>query len=188
MIQAPMAEEITAEMDYEDRIPLLKRRTAKSMIDGLQYHFSNYSVLMDSLPPINNEDPSARIEIMKKMKLEVIAYLNQLGRFYFFVRSENQLDLIPTIARIYPVRSKYAAHRSADYRHGETDEEVFYHLMANDIGSVSKNGDLEIQIQIPTGYVLFRLGESHGEILNEANNALGIILDLSEGTRPSSPA
>ncbi|KAB2911060.1 MAG: hypothetical protein F9K40_01455 [Kofleriaceae bacterium] len=116
---------------------------AAEMLDGLQYHFENYARHRQAMAPHDDAvlahqralvvdgsmaEPMARAvsetleaaaEPLRGARHEVIAYLNVLGRYYYFARG-----LQPAFTRVVellPIRHKVTAHRSIDMPKGESD-------------------------------------------------------------------
>jgi len=65
----------------------------RMMVDGMKYHASKYLGLENQLLKLLNPSPSRdskdqrklRSSIIREMKYELIAYINQMGHFYYFV-------------------------------------------------------------------------------------------------------
>jgi len=109
---------------------------AAEMLDGLQYHFDNYLQHRAAMRPhddavlayqravtsgaaLDETVAEAMItttalaeEALRKARHEVIAYLNVLGRFYYFARKLQHG--FRRVADLLSVRNKVTAHRSVD--------------------------------------------------------------------------
>jgi hypothetical protein len=88
------------------------------MLDGLDYHYG-HMVTLSELYRAGTDFQQT------EYGHEVDAYLNQLGRLYYFLDRglgrrcgiDVRID-IPSICRYMPLRHKHAAHRSIDSRRG----------------------------------------------------------------------
>ncbi|MEP0368656.1 MAG: hypothetical protein ABJN36_12290 [Cyclobacteriaceae bacterium] len=94
------------------------------MIDGLSYHFSNITTLYSNFKSSNIEHLINCEELSKSIKHEIVAYLNRLGQFYYFTKSQRVKDLMPDsqkgfdfINNIIELRMKQTAHRASDLPH-----------------------------------------------------------------------
>lgn len=94
---------------------------AKYMVDGLTYHFSNIERLYSNFKSSNCEHLIDCEEITRAIKHEVVAYLNRLGQFYSFAKSQRVKDIFPNplselefIDKIIVFRMKQTAHRASD--------------------------------------------------------------------------
>lgn len=95
---------------------------AIEMLAGLEYHHDNVLRLSQRLA-----DGEALDEAF--LYHEAVAYVNRLGQFYYFAKSElvskavnDGLAIIPTIRRFLPFRMKHAVHRSLDDPRDETED------------------------------------------------------------------
>tara|TARA_R110000796_G_scaffold37722_4_gene95366 strand:+ start:273903 stop:274508 length:606 start_codon:yes stop_codon:yes gene_type:complete len=91
---------------------------ALDIIEALDYHFYNFIKLKDS---------------EKKPNHEIVAYLNRLGQFYYFIKSDfvnkivpNAITFTPKIEELKIFRMKNTAHRSIDYPKNEDSIEYRY--------------------------------------------------------------
>lgn len=125
---------------------------AAEMLDGLQYHFENYMSHRGTMKPHDeailahqqaifacaapteeilnavSESAAAAAAPLRGARHEVGAYLNLLGRYYYFAR-----DLRPAfhrVAELIRVRHKVTAHRSIDAPRGESDHIHDMHAIA----------------------------------------------------------
>jgi len=87
---------------------------ALNILESLDYHFENFVRLKDS------DGSKNRIH-------EVVAYLNRIGQFYYFIKSDftkniisNPILLTPKINMLKVFRMKNTAHRSIDFPKDET--------------------------------------------------------------------
>lgn len=87
---------------------------AIEMLEGFEYHHDNIIRLSAEL---------AKGERVSETNInhEAVAYLNRLGQFYYFTKSDfvgnaiSDVDaIIPTIAKFLVFRNKHTAHRSMD--------------------------------------------------------------------------
>jgi hypothetical protein len=99
---------------------------AIQMIAGLDYHVQSFARLATG--------PTRELALHAGVDHEAVAYLNRLGQFYAFARSEfvraavpNAMAMIPTVTRLIVFRNKIAAHRSLDAPRGETPGEQVRH-------------------------------------------------------------
>ncbi|HEY2445033.1 MAG TPA: hypothetical protein VGI20_04775 [Rhizomicrobium sp.] len=102
---------------------------AVTMLQGLDYHYSH----MVTFSELYRE---GRVFHKTEYGHEVDAYLNQLGRLYYFFACGlgkhcgiDVINDIPSILRYIPLRHKHAAHRSIDLRRGESDEFAAFQLI-----------------------------------------------------------
>jgi hypothetical protein len=103
---------------------------AIEMLAGLEYHHDNVVRFSGLL---------AAGEVFDETYLyhEAVAYVNRLGQFHYFAKSElvakavnDPLAKIPTIQKFLPFRMKHAAHRSLDSPRKETEDAKILQAMS----------------------------------------------------------
>ena len=157
------------------------------MIDGLIYHHSNYIKAMYSLYPFTTETYSNKLKVEKNgmlykvMRHETIAYLNRLGQFYYFAKSQKSImicDLMPTIIKFIPLRMKGTAHRALDAPR-TNDVEEFSIQLDNLMHGSSKlyfKGRFILQLRLSNGEFLhFGIIEEHDKIIFEAKELIRLL-------------
>ncbi len=95
------------------------------MMNGLDYHHDNFMRIINRLAEV---DMSEEADGLKANLLhEVVAYLNRLGQFHYFVIStfvrqhcRTPTSLTPTVEKFFIFRRKHSAHRSIDQPQNET--------------------------------------------------------------------
>jgi len=110
-----------------------------NMIDGLEYHYHNIVKIEKKCKKYYKKMFEEEIIISipaKNMIHEIVAYLNQLGRistalrsdwFKEYVTERDLVTLCPSILALFPLRNKFAAHRSIDAPSGESDNQKVNH-------------------------------------------------------------
>ena len=105
---------------------------AIEMLEGLDYHHDNVIKITSAV--VSGDLPRASAV---NIDHEVVAYINRVGQFFFFAKSDFAKSVIcdfpaciPTIARLMVFRHKYTAHRSMDARRGESEDEKVAHARA----------------------------------------------------------
>ncbi len=103
---------------------------AVEMLEGLEYHHGNIVRISSSLA---KGDPVSAIDVDH----EALAYINRLGQFFYFAKSEfvrgviqDAAAFIPTISKFLVFRHKHSAHRSIDLPRGESESEKVAHVRA----------------------------------------------------------
>jgi hypothetical protein len=103
---------------------------AVEMLEGLEYHHDNIVRITGDLA---NGAQVADSDINH----EAVAYINRLGQFYYFAKSDSVRSaiadvttLIPTISKFMVFRMKHTAHRSIDAPRGESDDLKIAHARA----------------------------------------------------------
>jgi hypothetical protein len=103
----------------------LEIQGAVEMMQGLDYHHDNFMKLINRLVEFDLTDEAHGLKI--SLSHEVVAYLNRMGQFYYFIDSEfikkhcsTAKSLAPTIDKFFVFRRKHSAHRSIDQRRGES--------------------------------------------------------------------
>lgn len=95
---------------------------AADMLGGMQYHYQQFLrvIRAKACGAVEARAPDERYE--------AVAYLNRIGQFYYFVRSEFVKDLVsdalsavPSLNRLIPFRHKYTAHRAMDAPRSDSD-------------------------------------------------------------------
>ncbi len=111
--------------------PLLKTnffniQGAVEMTSGLDYHHDNFMRAINRLARIGLQE---RTDELKCVLLhEVVAYLNRLGQFYYFIKSTfvqkhcaRPESIAPTLVKWVIFRQKHSAHRSIDFPKDESE-------------------------------------------------------------------
>src|SRR5260370_19352727 len=87
---------------------------AIEMLAGLEYHHDNIVRRSAALGAGGDQDET-------RLYHEAVAYVNRMGQFYYFAKSElvsqavpDSVSSIPTIAKFMVFRMKHTAHRSMD--------------------------------------------------------------------------
>lgn len=103
---------------------------AIEMVAGLEYHHDNIcrlSGLLAAAVPVDETN----------IFHEAVAYVNRLGQFYYFAKSEfvarvigEAIATIPTIDKYIVFRMKHTAHRSLDNPRGEREHVQLSHAMS----------------------------------------------------------
>jgi hypothetical protein len=98
---------------------------AVEMMLGLDYHHKNFMSAVKQLTEAELTDKARGLKA--QLVHEVVAYLNRMGQFHYFLISpfvgEHCPDakaLAPTIEKFLPLRLKHSAHRSIDASRGES--------------------------------------------------------------------
>jgi len=114
----------------QTKTPLLKTnflniQGAVEMMQGLDYHHDNFMKIINHLAEVdlNNEAQGLKVYLSH----EVVAYLNRLGQFHYFITSPfvtkhcaTAKSLAPTIETFLVLRLKHSAHRSIDQPRDES--------------------------------------------------------------------
>lgn len=84
------------------------------MMSGMEYHFANFAEECRRIA-------ASGVKHRDLLVHEVVAYLNRMGQFHAFLRSDfvkpsvpSPPSVAPTLVRLLILRNKYAAHRSLD--------------------------------------------------------------------------
>jgi hypothetical protein len=92
---------------------------AVEMMLGLDYHHDNFINVVKRLTEAELTDESRGLKA--QLVHEVVAYLNRMGQFHYFMISPfvrkqcpDAKTLAPTIEKFLPLRLKHSAHRSID--------------------------------------------------------------------------
>lgn len=115
-----------------DRIEYYRLTGAIDIIEGLEYHHSNWLGIV-------NECRDGLEYKGAVATHEVIAYFNRLGQFYYFARSSwvkarapNAVASLQEVLRLIPFRNKISAHRSIDLpRPEDQGEDERRHITVN---------------------------------------------------------
>jgi len=98
---------------------------AVEMMKGLDYHHDNFIRIINRLAEVDLNDEAQ--ELKADLLHEVVAYLNRLGQFHYFIFSPfvkkncpTAESLAPTIEKFLIFRRKHSAHRSIDCPQNET--------------------------------------------------------------------
>jgi len=147
---------------------------AIKMMKGMDYHFDNFYKCTD-------RDQEAH---------EAIAYLNRVGQFFDFARSDyvrakvsSPLDLLPSILKFIPLRNKHAAHRSLDdpRENDPTDQDDRPHylaLMFLDTSLHDREGNRMFQFLDGNGHINFTMAKDHPSIIKEAYELIQAIVNV----------
>jgi len=92
---------------------------AVEMMLGMDYHHGNFMRIVEQLGEVELTNGARRLKA--DLIHEVIAYLNRIGQFHYFLDSEfvkgfcsDANAVAPTLERFLPLRMKHSAHRSID--------------------------------------------------------------------------
>ena len=90
------------------------------IVDGLEYHFSNIKSLYARFNNSSSDNVIDQDNMFRAIKHEVVAYLNRLGQFHSFAKSQRVEDILPAplqylefICKIIVLRQKQTAHRAS---------------------------------------------------------------------------
>lgn len=107
------------------RTNFLKVQGAIEMLKGLDYHHDKFVSLVRRLAEVDLTAEAQELKI--HLSHEVVAYLNRLGQFHYFLMSDfvrqncaNATSTAPTIEKFVILRMKHSAHRSIDKPKGES--------------------------------------------------------------------
>jgi hypothetical protein len=105
-----------------DRIDCYRLNGSIDIMEGLEYHYSNWLRIINHSRSGMEYDGAA-------VTHEIIAYFNRLGQFYYFATSSfvdarvpDAIASLQEISRLIPFRHKIAAHRSIDQPRGQADQ------------------------------------------------------------------
>lgn len=110
--------------------PLLKTnflniQGAIDMMKGLDYHHDNFMKLIHRLAEVDLSDEAQGLK--ECLSHEVVAYLNRLGQFHYFIVSDfvrehcsDAVVVASTLEKFVVFRMKHSAHRSIDKPRGES--------------------------------------------------------------------
>ncbi|TDE48996.1 hypothetical protein [Flavobacterium sp. GT3P67] len=152
---------------------------AKYMVDGLTYHFSNIEGLYSSFKKSNSEYLIDCEEITRAIKHEVVAYLNRLGQFYSFAKSQRVKNIFPNplseldfISKIIVFRMKQTAHRASD---DPRNDDKNYNIEALDqrfsYGTMTINNTVifDIYLTEKRESISFEPIKEHNKVIQEIN-------------------
>ena len=146
---------------------------AIQMMEGMDYHFSNFKNYSDA-----NE--------INKIH-EIHAYLNRMGQFYYFGKSEyakklisNPMNYLSNIIGILQFRMKVTSHRSLDFPKNESSysrENQAFSLMGVQTFKDQHGNDqyiitLEQKEKNGLEHVIFNPITDHPKIMNECYNLM----------------
>ncbi len=125
----PLSLRATSHVARSRNLPILKHAFvnifgAIEMMDGLGYHHSRFMNLVECCRTVVPTQQTAG-----ELRHEAVAYLNRLGQFWSFSKSDivkkhcpNSDDVLPTFSKLIVFRNKHTAHRSIDDpRNGDTE-------------------------------------------------------------------
>ena len=99
------------------------------MMRGLDYHHENFMKIVSQLVVAELTDEALGLKV--NLTHEVIAYLNRLGQFHYFLisdfveeQSPDAKTFAPTIEKFLPLRLKHSAHRSIDAPRKEDSKHI----------------------------------------------------------------
>lgn len=166
-----------------------------SMLAGLEYHYANFLSVLSGLPAQFGRDISAA-------QHEAIAWLNRVGQFHYFSRSELVARRLPAVSTprieyVLPFRMKHAAHRSIDVPRKDTGNQQLNHaMMLSALGGslwIPRSGIdraaeasfppgsdthcLVFQVHLDDGVRHLNVEEEHPRILEEMYTVLHCLLD-----------
>ena len=102
-------------------------------IEGLEYHHDNIVRITGALANGDNGDDVSESSVNH----EAVAYLNRVGQFHSFAKSDfirhgiSDINaLIPTISKFMVFRNKHTAHRSIDVPRDESEGAKVAHARA----------------------------------------------------------
>lgn len=117
----PLSERAASHIARSRHLPILKHAFvniygAIEMMQGLTYHHARFISLVESChstPPM--------LETKASLRHEAIAYLNRVGQFWSFSKSNlvkeycsSPEEALPTLSKLIVFRNKHTAHRSID--------------------------------------------------------------------------
>lgn len=160
---------------------------AIDMIKSLEYHYNHFTALKDehnnlfqnTLYPISIltiQEIEKRSEICEKLCYEAVAYINRIGQFHYFSKSNFVTLRIPKgvgtiLIKTHDLlifRMKNAAHRSIDHPHWENNYDRIYQAMSlSNMGNIIQWGRVIYQIQSDGKCIYFDIELDHSIILNE---------------------
>lgn len=152
---------------------------AKYMVDGLTYHFSNIERLYSNFKSSNCEHLIDCEVLTTAIKHEVVAYLNRLGQFYSFAKSQRVKNIFPNplseldfIAKIIVFRMKQTAHRASD---APKNDDKYYNIEALDkrfsYGTMTINNTVifDIYLTEKRESISFEPLKEHDKVIQEIN-------------------
>ncbi len=101
------------------------------------------------------------------MRFEAFAYINTLGRLYYWISERGSSNAPKIIEIVEAFRHKYTAHRSSDKTKNETDyeKEVHHYVI---LGNFFRDNQLVLRIQKTQGSIVeFNFTKDHDVIMNE---------------------
>jgi hypothetical protein len=127
----PLSERAVSHIVRNRNSPVLKHAFvniygAIEMMQGLTYHHVRFMSLVESCHTIAPTN-----QISEALRHEAVAYLNRLGQFWSFSKSDlvkkycpSPEKILPTIGKLIVFRNKHAAHRSIDNPKAEDTESL----------------------------------------------------------------
>ncbi|PKR80711.1 hypothetical protein CW751_08040 [Brumimicrobium salinarum] len=166
----------------------------RTIIEGLVYHFNNYYRLHQSLNPIvkdkyTDQARSQNWITINSMRHELTAYLNRMGQFYFYAKSDSVTDLgisyeieMPEILRFIPLRHKLTAHRAFDNprKNEEINQIKITDSHFHGGAYMLINGRFIVQLKHKNDVISFDLIKEHSKIISEAKKLLDLIEDKKQ--------
>ena len=117
----PLSERAASHIARSRSLPILKHAFvniygAIEMMQGLTYHHARFMSLVESC---HTTVPT--LQTAGALRHEVVAYLNRLGQFWSFSKSDlvkeccpSPEETLPTLSKLIVFRNKHTAHRSID--------------------------------------------------------------------------
>jgi hypothetical protein len=117
----PLSDRAVSHIDRSRNLPILKHAFvniygAVEMMQGLTYHHSRFMSLVEGC-----YTTVPTIQTAGALRHEAVAYLNRLGQFWSFSKSDlvkeycpSPEEILPTISKLIVFRNKHTAHRSID--------------------------------------------------------------------------
>jgi hypothetical protein len=172
------------------------------MLRGLDYHHTNFMLQFDRIKPhydkhksyLNDaitgrknslaypEMTAAENLIHYYLQHEAIAYINRMGQFYYFAKSEPiKLDsYLPRIAELMLFRKKHTAHRSIDQPQKETETEKIWQATSFGFHLICQNFFPVFQIFHNEKFIQLHMRDDHPIIMQEALTLLQEIHSVPE--------
>ena len=127
----PLSERAVSHIARNRSSPVLKHAFvniygAIEMMQGLTYHHARFMSLVESCHTV-----APRNQISEALRHEAVAYLNRLGQFWSFSKSDlvkeycpSPESILPTIGKLIIFRNKHTAHRSIDAPRAEDSDDL----------------------------------------------------------------
>ena len=127
----PLSERAVSHIARSRHLPILKNSFvnifgAVEMMQGLTYHHAHFMSLVKSC-----HTTAPTIQTSEAFRHEVVAYLNRLGQFWSFSKSDlikkccaSPEVALPTFNKLIVFRHKHTAHRSIDQPKTEDDDDL----------------------------------------------------------------
>lgn len=152
----------------------------KYIIYGLTYHFSNIQKLYSSFRMSSSEHLLERYDITRAIKHEAVAYLNRLGQFHIFAKSDRVKHILSAtevdlkfIKDLYIFRRKQTGHRASDMPFKDDDHYDIINLdKLFSYGTATINNVIifDIYYKNKKGGVSFEPLQDHAKVMLEINS------------------